>query len=113
MAKDFHNVKTTSFVAQGTELNGTLTVKGGIRIDGRLKGEIYSDSVVVLGKTARVDANIHARAVISSGKIKGNITSAQHVEISNPGSISGSIETRELILEQGVYFDGSCKIADS
>ena len=110
MGKNFRNVKTTSFVAEGTELAGTLTVKGGIRIDGRVKGDIHSDSVVFLGASARVNANIHAKAVISSGKITGDIASAQQVEISNPGSIKGSIGTRELTLERGVYFDGSCKI---
>lgn len=113
MAKNFRNVKTTSFIAEGTELAGTLTVKGGIRIDGRVKGDIHSDSVVFLGESARINANIHAKAVISCGKITGDIASAQQVEISNPGSIKGSIETRELTLERGVFFDGSCKIIDS
>ena len=28
------------------------------------------------------------------------------------GSINGSIETRELVLEKGVFFDGSCKITE-
>jgi cytoskeletal protein CcmA (bactofilin family) len=112
MAKDFRSTKTTSFVAEGTELIGTLTIKGGIRIDGRVKGDIRSESVVYLGDTAKVDANIDAEAVISSGKIKGDISSAKHVSISNPGSINGSIETQELVLEKGVFFDGSCKIIE-
>ena len=112
MVNDFRSMKTTSFVAEGTELTGTLTIKGGIRIDGRLKGNIQSESVVYLGDTAKVDANITAAAVISSGKIKGDISSAQHVSISNPGSIKGIIETRELMLEKGVFFDGACKIID-
>ena len=113
MGKNYRNVKTTSFVAEGTELTGTLTVKGGLRIDGRVKGEIHSESVVFLGTSARVNANIQAKAVISSGKIAGDIVSAQQVEISNPGSIKGSIETKELTLERGVVFDGSCKITES
>ena len=112
MAKDFRNIKTTSFVAKGTELIGTLTIKGGIRIDGRVKGDIRSESVVYLGDTAKVDANIDAEAVISSGKIKGDISSARHVSISNPGSINGSIETEELVLEKGIFFHGSCKIIE-
>ena len=112
MTKDFRSTKTTSFVAEGTELVGTLTVKGGTRIDGRVKGDIHSESVVYLGETAKVDANIDAEAVISSGKIKGDISSAKHVSISNPGSINGSIETQELVLEKGVFFDGSCKIIE-
>lgn len=112
MAKDFRSMKTTSFIAEGTELSGTLTIKSGIRIDGKVRGDIRSESVVYLGDTAKVDANIDAEAVISSGKIKGDISSARHVSISNPGSINGSIETQELVLEKGVVFDGSCKIIE-
>ena len=112
MTKDFKTTKTTSFLGKGTDLDGSLTVRGGIRIDGKLKGEIHSNSVVLLGESARIKGNIDAEAVISSGQIEGNITSAKHVQISHPGKIKGSIETRELVLEKGVYFDGSCKIIE-
>ncbi len=113
MTKDFKTSKTTSFLGEGTELDGILEIRGGIRIDGKLEGEIHSDSVVFLGNSAKVKGNIDAVAVISSGQIEGNITSAHQVHITNPGSIKGSIETRELILEKGVYFDGSCKIIET
>ena len=112
MIKDFKGFKTTSFLAEGTELIGKLTINGGIRIDGKIKGKINSSSVVFLGDTARVKADIRAEAVISSGQVIGDISSARHVEFSNPGSIKGSITTRELILEKGVAFDGSCKIIE-
>lgn len=113
MAKDFRNAKTTSFLAKGTKLVGSLTIKGGIRIDGHLSGEIQSESTVIVGDSAQLNANIHAPVVISSGKIVGDISSSQQVQITNPGSVKGSIETRELVLEKGVFFDGSCKIIES
>ena len=113
MAKSFRDVKTTSFLAEGTELNGLLTVKGGIRIDGRVKGEIQSESVVYVGAQAEIEADIVAEGVIASGKIRGNIHSGRQVMLNLPGSVVGSIETRELILEKGVYFDGECRIIDS
>ena len=112
MAKDHRNAKTTSFLAEGTKLVGTLTIKGGIRIDGQVNGEIQSESAVFVGDSAQVNANIQAPVVISSGKINGDISSAQQVQIFKPGSIKGSIETRELVLEKGVFFDGSCKIIE-
>jgi cytoskeletal protein CcmA (bactofilin family) len=112
MSKDFRHVKTTSFLGEGTELEGHLEVQGGLRLDGKLKGSIHSGSVVTLGDTARVEATIHARALISSGRIEGDIVSANHVQLSLPGSVQGSIQTRELILEKGVFFQGSCRIVE-
>lgn len=112
MGKDFRHVKMTSFLAEGTHLDGELTVKGGIRIDGEVKGKIKSESVVFLGDSARVKADIHAEAVVSSGQVQGSIHSTRQVQVTNPGSIKGSIETRELVLEKGVFFDGFCKIIE-
>ena len=107
------SVKTTSFLAEGTELDGVLIVKGGIRIDGTVKGRIESESVVYVGDEARIEADITAEGVIASGSIRGNIVSAQQVLLNLPGSVVGSIETRELILEKGVFFEGECKILAS
>ena len=106
------HVKTTSFIAEGTELEGELQVEGGLRIDGRLQGAIRSGSVVTLGDNAHVQARIEARAVISSGRIEGDIVSAEQVQLSLPGWVKGAIRTRELVLEKGVFFDGSCKIVE-
>lgn len=112
MARSFRDVKTTSFVSEGTELNGVLEVQGGIRIDGRVRGEIHSASVVYVGDQADIEADIEAEGVIASGRIKGNLHAARQVMLNVPGSVSGSIATRELILEKGVYFDGSCTILE-
>ena len=112
MAKNLRNIKTTSFLGENTELIGNLTVDGGLRIDGKLKGTINSGSMVTLGDKAHVQADIRARAIISSGHIEGNILSAEHVQLTLPGSVKGAIQTRELILEKGVFFDGSCKIIE-
>ncbi len=112
MTKGYPQVKTTSFLGENTELDGTLWVKGGLRVDGLIKGAIHSESVVTLGESAVVKADIHARAVISSGRIEGDIKSADLVQVALPGTIKGAIETRELVLERGVYFDGSCKIVE-
>jgi cytoskeletal protein CcmA (bactofilin family) len=110
--KDFRHAKITSFLGEGTELEGRLEVKGGLRIDGKLKGSVHSGSMVTLGDAAIVEGDIHARAVMSSGRIEGDIVSAEHVQLNLPGSVKGSIQTRELVLERGVYFDGSCTITE-
>jgi len=112
MSKEFRHAKTTSFLGEGTELEGRLEVRGGLRIDGHLKGSILSGSVVTLGDSADVEADIHAEAVISSGRIVGDIEAAEHVQLSLPGSVTGAIKTRELTLEKGVFFDGSCTIVE-
>jgi len=108
--RDFRNAKTTSILGEQTELLGDLDVEGGIRIDGRIVGDVRCKSVVYLGETGSVKGNVTAEAFISSGKVEGNVVSRQHVQVSLPGSIKGNIETAELILEKGVFFDGQCRM---
>lgn len=112
MSKDLKSMKTTSFLGENTELIGNLSVKGGLRIDGKLKGSIESESAVIIGDHAHINANINARVVIASGRVEGDIHAQGHVQINLPGSMKGSIETQELIVEKGVYFDGSCQIIE-
>jgi cytoskeletal protein CcmA (bactofilin family) len=112
MPKDFKQAKTTSIIGEHTELDGDLVVEGGIRFDGKIRGDIHCKSVVYLGETAEVKGNIIAEAVISSGRIEGNVTARQHIQVTLPGSIKGDIQTSELILEKGVYFHGSCKMTE-
>ncbi len=112
MTKDFKNTKTTSILAKSAQLNGVLTLKGGVRIDGQFNGDLTSESVIFLGDSAQVKANIRADAVISSGQVEGEIVSANQVHFNLPGSFKGSVATRELVLEKGVYFDGPCKMID-
>jgi len=112
MAKDFKQAKTTSIIGEKTTLDGDLIVEGGIRFDGKIKGDILCQSVVYLGDTAEVKGNITAEALISSGRVEGNVVARQHVQVSLPGSLKGNIETSELILEKGVYFHGSCRMTE-
>ena len=110
MVKDFRTAKTTSFLGEQTEIEGDLEVEGGIRIDGHIVGDVHCKSVVYLGESGSIKGNVTAEALISSGKVEGNVVSRQHVQLSLPGSIKGDIETAELILEKGVFFDGQCRM---
>jgi cytoskeletal protein CcmA (bactofilin family) len=112
MLKDFRQAKTTGFIGEHTEMVGDLVIEGGIRIDGRIKGDIQCKSVVYLGATASVEGNINAVALISSGRVVGDVVAPQHIQVNIPGSIKGDIRTSELILEKGVFFQGSCQMTE-
>ncbi|MDH4120096.1 MAG: polymer-forming cytoskeletal protein [Deltaproteobacteria bacterium] len=106
------NVKTTSFLAEGTELEGDLFLTGAIRIDGQFKGSIQCDSVVFVGENGRVDGDITAQGVVSSGVIHGNLNTTHEVILSLPGRFKGKVITRELVLDNGVHFEGQCELLE-
>lgn len=110
--QNLKNVKTNSFIAEGTLLEGDLTAEGGIRIDGHLKGNLQCDSVVFVGEQGAVKGNITAEGVVSSGRIKGDLTTTEQVMLHNPATLHGKVVTRQLVLEKGVRFDGACQLLE-
>src|SRR2546422_3845737 len=65
---------------------GKLVFDGTVRIDGRFKGEIQTDNVLVIGQGARVDAQINVGSIIINGEVTGDITAKHSVEIHAPAS---------------------------
>ncbi len=102
--------KTTSFLSESCELKGELYTKGGIRIDGKLRGSLNCESVIYIGETGEVEAEIATRSLVSGGKITGNVTAEDAVHINSPGSIEGEIRTCNLAIDKNVYFNGKCHL---
>lgn len=102
--------KTNSFLSEEVELNGSLYIKGGVRIDGKVKGILRSDSTIFVGEQAKIEADIITQSLVSSGSIEGRILAEEAVKINKPGSISGEIQTCSLGIDKEVYFNGRCQI---
>jgi cytoskeletal protein CcmA (bactofilin family) len=93
---------------RGSEFEGKLTFEGTVRIDGKFKGEIFSDANLVVGESGKVEADIHVGSISISGEVKGNITAKTKVEIPPPAVVHGNIQTPSLLIEEGSFFEGSC-----
>jgi len=50
--------------------------------------------------------------MIISGEVHGNIFAEKKIEITVPGKLFGNIQTPKLVLEEGVIFEGNCKMKD-
>lgn len=99
------NNKLEALVGPNSEFKGDITAHGSLRIDGKLTGNIIADSVI-LGETAAVTGNIKARCVVIGGRLDGNITSDELVEIKPAGKLFGDIHTRKLAVAEGGVFEG-------
>lgn len=94
--------------AEDTEFNGKLNFDEPVEIKGRFKGEINTESIVIINETANVEADIKARAVIIAGTVRGNVEAAEKVDILSTGRLYGDIKTAKLKIADGVIFEGSC-----
>ena len=107
--KEFQENKITGFFDKNAEFIGELSFKGSFRIDGHFKGKIQSDSMLIVGDQARIEADVWIGHIIIGGLIKGNIHASNKVEINNKGRVIGTIITPNLVVEEGAYLEATCQ----
>lgn len=96
----------TTLLGRGAQFEGKLTFDGTVRIDGRFKGEVFSDDTLVIGEGAVVEAEIEIGEVIIQGTVVGNIKAKRSIEIHAPGRVKGDLHTPTLQIDKGVIFEG-------
>jgi cytoskeletal protein CcmA (bactofilin family) len=96
----------TTLLGRGAAFEGKLTFEGTVRIDGKFKGEVFSDDVLVIGEGAHVEAEIDIGEVIVQGTVVGNIKAKRSIEIHAPGRVKGDLHTPVLQIDKGVIFEG-------
>jgi cytoskeletal protein CcmA (bactofilin family) len=95
-----------TLLGRGSEFEGKLTFEGTVRIDGTLKGEVFSEDVLIVGEGARVEAEIDIGEIIVQGTVIGNIRAKRGIEILAPGRVKGDVTTPSLQVDKGVIFEG-------
>lgn len=101
---------STSVIDQGCELEGRLTFVGTLVLNGKFRGELFSSDTLLVGETGQAEAEVQVGVAIVSGQITGNIIARERVELRGTARIYGDIVTPVLVLEEGVVFDGRCKM---
>lgn len=101
---------STSVIDQGCELEGRLTFVGTLVLNGKFRGELFSSDTLLVGETGQAEAEVQVGVAIVSGQITGNIIARERVELRSTARIYGDIVTPVLVLEEGVVFDGRCKM---
>jgi cytoskeletal protein CcmA (bactofilin family) len=97
-------------LASDVEIKGNLKFSGELNFDGKLEGEIQTDGVLTLGDSAVINGNINAQSVIVRGKITGNISAKEKIEIKAKTELFGDIRAAKLAVEEGVTFVGKTEV---
>lgn len=80
-------------------------------IDGKVTGSInVPEHTVAIGRSSKVEAEIHCRELILHGKLKGKAFVSKRIFIKKTGAFDGSLVTHRVAIEDGGVFRGSCDI---
>jgi cytoskeletal protein CcmA (bactofilin family) len=102
-----------AFLGKNTAFEGKLEFSGTVRVDGRVKGEIVGDGTLIVGDSANIHADVRVTHLVISGEIRGSLFAGERVEIRSPGKVFGNIHAPMVIMEEGVIFDGHCRMVET
>ena len=103
--------KINAFLGKNTNFNGTLIFDGLVRIDGSMEGNIKTNDTLILSESSKVKADIEAGIAKISGTFTGNVTAKEKVELLKPASITGTIKSPLLFIEEGVILNGTVEMS--
>ncbi len=112
-SNDGNSEEWTGFIDQGVTVEGTLTVTGTFRIDGKMKGNIISEQTVILGEKAKVEGQIEGNRIVIAGRFDGVIFAKGRVEIQPKGVVTGEVHAPCMVVDPGGIFDGRCHMLAS
>jgi cytoskeletal protein CcmA (bactofilin family) len=98
-----------TIVGNDTRIAGKVSVKGTIRVDGIVEGDVEADWVVV-GEAGKIQGNTRARGVVVGGSVEGNIEAAESVELREKATMVGEIHAPKLGISEGAVFDGRARM---
>ncbi len=102
---DKKNEKLESIIGSNTLIEGNITTKGTLRLDGRLTGNVETDWLII-GEKAFIKGNVKVAGVAVAGYLEGNVNAKEIIELKRTGQIRGDVITSKLVVIEGGMVDG-------
>ncbi len=100
-----------TLIGAKTEIHGDVTFAGGLRIDGKIKGNVTAlgegNSTLVLSEQAVIEGNVTVPHIISNGKIQGDVRASERIELQAKAEVRGDVHYKMIEMAQGAVINGS------
>lgn len=102
-----------SIISNGTTIEGEIHSQNPLRIDGVVKGSIYNNRQIIIGETGEVCGDIFAKLIIIGGKVIGNVSASEKIEILSSSDLQINVFTPRLFVEEGTNLNSYCYLHNS
>ena len=98
-----------TLIGEGCEFEGNLNLSTATRIDGKVKGNIKSEGMLIIGETGSVEGDIRCSEILIHGVVNGNID-ARRIELKRGATLNGDVRVDVFIIEEGAVYNGHCSM---
>jgi cytoskeletal protein CcmA (bactofilin family) len=99
-----------SLIGSGTIVEGNIAFSGGLRVDGRVKGDVSASdeepSTLVLSEKAQIEGQIRVSHAVINGTVIGPVHGAEYVELQPKSNVTGDVHYKTLEIQLGAVVQG-------
>ena len=108
--------KVDSLVGQNTQVTGDFHFRGGLHVDGNVKGNVSSEdddtSVLSLSDRGTIEGEVRVPYVILNGVVVGDVYASQHIELASSARVEGNVYYKVLEMAAGAQINGKMLYRD-
>lgn len=97
-------------IGAGTTIEGDITFAGGLRVDGRIRGNVIAadaqPGTLVLSEQAQIEGEIRVSHVVINGTVVGPVHAAEYVELQAKANVTGDVHYKTLEMQLGAVVQG-------
>jgi cytoskeletal protein CcmA (bactofilin family) len=101
---------SATLISSGTILKGDVKSENDLRIDGTIHGNVYSSSKIIVGPSGFVEGNIEGANADITGKVTGNISVKELLQLRGESNVQGNISAVKLQIDPTAMFNGKCQM---
>ena len=97
-------------IGAGTTIEGNIIFSGGLRVDGRVRGDVVAadekPGTLVLSEQAQIEGEIRVSHVVINGTVVGPIYAGEYAELQAKANVTGDVYYRTLEMQLGAVVQG-------
>ena len=91
----------TGLLGAGAVWSGDLSFEGRVRVDGTFKGRIYSEGILEVGASGRVEGIVDVAQAVVAGAMDGRLRVREHLLVTDTGVVTGDLHVVHVKVEPG------------
>lgn len=102
-----------SIIGVDCHIEGNVTFGGGLRVDGRIRGQVQSDAsnsgYVIVSSSGCIEGNVRAESIWVAGQIVGDVQVQDALELQSRSRVIGDVRYRKLMMQPGAIVSGTLR----
>lgn len=94
-------------IGRSLVITGELSSDEDLVIDGRVRGTLtIRGGTLTIAEQARIESDVRGVRVVIRGRVDGNVSASERIELHPSASVSGSLSANQVVIADGATFHG-------